>query len=163
MATYERSVRVRAPLERVWDFHSRVEGLERLTPDWLDLRVERVTGPDGEPDPDVLETGATIRLSAAPGGLGPRQRWTSRIVARERTDGSAYFRDEMVDGPFPTWLHTHSFYRDGDATVVRDRVRYDLPGGGLGRRLSPLAVVGFEPMFRYRHRRTKRLLETDRA
>jgi ligand-binding SRPBCC domain-containing protein len=158
METYERSVRVAAPLDRVWDFHSRVDGLEALTPRFLGLRVERVTGPDGDPDPDALETGAEIRLST---GLpvGPRQRWTSVIVDRERSAGAAYFRDEMVDGPFPEWLHTHLFYRDGDATVVRDVVRYELPGGGVGRRLGPLAVVGFEPMFRYRHRRTRELLE----
>ncbi len=158
MATYERSARVEAPFERVWDFHSRVEGLEALTPDFMGLRVERVTGPDGAPDPDVLEPGTEIHLST---GLpvGPRQRWTSRIVDRERFEAAAYFRDEMLEGPFPDWLHTHVFYRDADTTVVRDVVRYGLPGGDVGRRLGPLAVVGFEPMFRYRHRRTKELLE----
>ena len=158
METYERSVRVAAPLDRVWEFHSRIEGLEALTPQFMGLRVERVTGPDGDPDPAVLETGSEIHLST---GLpvGPRQSWTSVIVDRERFEGAAYFRDEMVAGPFPEWLHTHLFYRDGDGTVVRDLVRYELPGGGLGRRLGPLAVVGFEPMFRYRHRRTRELLE----
>jgi len=158
METYERSVRVAASLDRVWDFHSRVEGLEALTPRFMGLRVERVTGPDGDPDPDVLETGSEIHLST---GLpvGPRQSWTSVIVDRELFEGAAYFRDKMVAGPFPEWLHTHLFYCDGDATVVRDLVRYELPGGDLGRRLGPLAVVGFEPMFRYRHRRTRELLE----
>ncbi|MFD1526162.1 cyclase, partial [Halolamina salina] len=39
------------------------------------------------------------------------------------------------------------------------RVVYRLPLGGLGRALGPLGVVGFEPMFRYRHRQTKKLLE----
>jgi ligand-binding SRPBCC domain-containing protein len=157
--TYERSVRVAAPFERVWDFHSRVDGLEGLTPDWMGLRVEQVLGPDGESDPDVLESGAELHLSTAIAGIGPRQEWVSAITERERHDGAAYFRDEMREGPFPEWLHTHLFYRDGDETIVRDRVRYELPGGGLGRRLGPLAVVGFAPMFRYRHRRTRELLE----
>lgn len=161
MNTYERSVRVAAPLAEVWDFHSRVDGLEALTPNWLGLRVEGIRGPDGEPDPDVLTAGTAIHLSVRPGGLGPRQDWTTRIVARDRSDGAASFRDVMLDGPFPAWEHTHCFYRDGGATVVRDVVDYELPLGGLGRRLGPLAVVGFEPMFRYRHRRTKALLEGD--
>ena len=159
MATYERSVRVAAPFERVWDFHSTVDGLEALTPGWMGLRVEGVTGPDGEADPEVLDEGSEIRLSTALAGVGPRQRWTSEIVGRERFDGAGYFRDEMREGPFPEWVHTHLFYRDGDATLVRDRVRYELPGGALGRRLGPLAVVAFEPMFRHRHRRTRELLE----
>jgi len=163
VSTYERSVRVAAPFEAVWAFHSEVRGLEALTPDWLGLRVEGIRGPDGDPDPDVLVAGTAIHLSVRPCGLGPRQRWTTRIVAREVSDGAASFRDVMVDGPFPEWEHTHHFYRDGDETVVRDVVDYQLPFGGLGRRLGPLAVVGFEPMFRYRHRRTKALLEGDSA
>ena len=158
MRTYERSVRVGASLEDVWDFHSHLEGLEALTPGWLDLRVDAVTGPDGEPDPAVLAAGTEITLSTAILG-GPRQRWISRILARVWEDDAAYFRDEMLEGPFPTWVHTHLFYRDGDGTILRDRVRYELPGGRLGRQLTPLAVLGFEPFFRYRHRRTKRLLE----
>ncbi|MHB9285591.1 SRPBCC family protein [Halobacteriales archaeon Cl-PHB] len=159
MTTYERSVWVDAPLAAVWEFHSGVSGLEALTPDWFHLRVDAVLGPDGERDPAVLASGAEIRASVRPLGVGPRQRWTSRIVARGREDGTAYFRDVMDDGPFPEWEHTHLFYGDGDRTLVRDHVEYSLPGGELGRRVAPLAVVGFDPMFRYRHHRTKALLE----
>ncbi|SDJ74357.1 Ligand-binding SRPBCC domain-containing protein [Halovenus aranensis] len=160
MHTYERSVRVAAPFEEVWEFHSTEKGLEALTPDWMGLEVESVTGPDGEPEPDVLETGATIDASVRPFGVGPRQRWCSEIVARERSDGSGFFRDTMHDGPFPEWEHTHNFYADGDETVVRDHVEYELPLGPLDGLIGPLAVVGFEPMFRYRHRRTQTLLES---
>lgn len=160
MAWYERSVRVRAPLEAVWAFHSRIAGLKSLTPGWLNLRVEAIDGPAGEPDPDILEAGTVIRLSMAPFGIGPRQHWTSRITSRERREGAARFRDEMVDGPFPEWVHTHLFFQDGHETIVQDRVRYRLPIDGLNRRLNRLAVVGFEPLFRYRHRRTKERLES---
>jgi ligand-binding SRPBCC domain-containing protein len=159
MATYRRQTRVRAPLADVWAFHSRIEGLEALTPGWMGLSVEAVRGPDGTPDPGVLETGAEIEMALRPLGVGPPQRWTARIVARERDAGSAWFRDEMVDGPFDRWVHTHRFFADGDETVVDDRVEYALPGGAVGRAVDPLAVVGFEPMFRYRHRTTRRLLE----
>jgi ligand-binding SRPBCC domain-containing protein len=159
METYERSVRVAAPLAEVWEFHSTERGLVALTPGWMNLEIEGTRGPDGEPDPEVLETGSVVESSVRPLGVGPRQRWTSEIVARERDGGSAYFRDVMTDGPFREWTHTHSFFADGESTLVRDRVEYELPLGGLGRALGPLAVVGFEPMFRYRHRRTRELLE----
>jgi len=36
---------------------------------------------------------------------------------------------------------------------------YALPFGGVGEAVSRLARVGFEPMFRFRHRRTRELLE----
>ncbi len=160
MQRYERSVRVRAPLSEVWEFHSTTDGLEALTPDWMGLVIEDVRGPDGEADPEVLDVGSVITSSVQPFGIGPRQRWLSEIVARDHDEGSAYFRDEMVDGPFEEWTHTHLFYADGSETIVRDRVEYELPLGTLGRAAGPLAVVGFEPMFRYRHRRTKTLLES---
>ncbi|MDG5775081.1 SRPBCC family protein [Haloarculaceae archaeon H-GB2-1] len=160
MPVYERATRVDAPLSTVWDFHSNVDGLVALTPDWMRLRVERVVGPDGEPNPDLMTVGSRIESSVRPFGLGPRQRWTSVIVEREEGDGWARFRDTMEDGPFAHWEHTHTFHAEGDdATLVYDRVEYELPGGELGRALGPLAYVGFEPMFRHRHRETKALLE----
>jgi ligand-binding SRPBCC domain-containing protein len=159
MARYTRRTRVAAPLEQVWEFYGRIEGLEALTPRWMNLEVEAVRGPDGESDPEILETGSQIRLSMRPFGVGPRQRWVSRIVERERSAGSAMFRDDMQGGPFPTWVHAHRFFGDGDETVLVDDVEYELPCGPVGRAASPFAVVGFEPMFRYRHRKTKELLE----
>ncbi len=159
MRTYTRDVRVQAPFEAVWEFHSTERGLEALTADWLHLRVERVIGPDGTDDPAVLEPGAELSVSMQPLGLGPRQYWTSEIVARDRTDGSGYFRDEMVHGPFDHWQHTHSFFADGDETIVRDHVAYELPFGALGALAEPFSGIGFELMFRDRHRRTSQALE----
>jgi len=194
MPTYQREVRVAAPLDDVWAFHSRVEGLESLTPDWMGLRVEGVRRPDGDGEredagdergageDEVLTAGTELRLSVRPLGVGPRQRWTSRITRRERgdadsgsdatggssravrRDGAAVFEDEMVDGPFPEWHHRHQFYAvSDDETLVRDRVTYELPIVGrlpaVGGLLGPLGWLGFEPMFRERHRRTKRILE----
>ena len=160
MATYQRETRIRAPLEDVWAFHSSISGLEALTPDWMNLRVESVIGPDGSTDLDVLAVGAEVSLSIRPFGVGPRQRWRSVITARERTDGSAFFRDEMVDGPFETWVHTHSFYADDEETILRDHVEYAFPLGIVGDAATPFSRVGFEPMFRTRHRRTKERLES---
>lgn len=159
MDTYERASRVRAPLDRVVEFHSTGDGLEALTPSVLDLRVESVTGPDGEPDPDVLGAGSTITSSISPLGILPRQRWVSEIVERQVDEAVAGFTDVMNEGPFPHWRHTHRFFADGGDTIVYDRVEYELPGGPIGRAFGPCGVVGFEPMFRYRHRRTRELLE----
>ena len=158
MAVYERSTLVRAPLEEVWAFHSTVDGLVALTPGWLGLTVEAVRGPDGEADPEVLDVGSEVDLSLRPFGAGPRQRWTSRIVARERSADAAEFRDEMVDGPFDRWVHAHRFEAVEAGTRVVDRVEYALPLGPL-RWLSGAAWPGFEAMFAVRHRRTRRRLE----
>ena len=159
MPTYRRTTRVPAPIEDVWAFHSTVDGLRELTPGWMNLRIGGVEGPDGSPDPAVLVAGSEIQMSIRPFRVGPRQRWTSRIVERD-PDGettperSARFVDEMEDGPFRRWEHTHAFYADGEETLLVDTVAYRLPFGPLGDLAGPPAKVGFEGMFRDRHRRT---------
>jgi len=160
MPTYTRRTHVDAPLADVWAFHSRVDGLEALTPGFMNLEIEVVRGPDGEPDPEVLMQGSEIDMAMRPFGVGPRQRWTSVITGREEGNGVAWFRDEMRGGPFPQWKHTHRFRAAADdGTIIEDRLVYQLPLGLLGRALGPLGVVGFEPMFRDRHRRTRKVLE----
>lgn len=161
MPVYQRRTRVAAPLSEVWPFHSRLGGLTAITPAWMHMRVERVVGPEGEPltEGDELRPGTRLHISIRPFGVGPRQRWTSRIVERGESEGRAHFRDEMADGPFRRWHHTHQFFGDGDETVILDRVEYELPFGRLGAAVGPVARIGFEPMFRYRHRKTKELLE----
>ncbi|ERG94725.1 SRPBCC family protein [Haloquadratum walsbyi] len=159
MATYSRQIRINAPLESVWDFHSQISGLEALTPSWMNLDIESVTGPDGSANPDVLLEGSTIEMAMQPLGITPRQQWTSAITAREAGDGTAMFRDEMRGGPFSTWVHTHRFFADGMETILRDNVQYEFPGGALGNILSKFGVIGFEPMFRGRHQTTKQQLE----
>ncbi|MFC6771635.1 SRPBCC family protein [Halorubrum pallidum] len=159
MPTYRRTVRIPAPIDEVWAFHSTIDGLRRLTPDWMNLVIDGVEGPEGDTDPELLVEGARIRMSIRPFGVGPRQRWTSKII--ERTpDGDApvekraRFVDNMEDGPFRTWEHTHAFYADADQTLLVDSVDYRLPLGRLGDVAGPFAKVGFEGMFRDRHRRT---------
>jgi len=159
MATFVRETWLDAPLADVWAFHSTIEGLTVLTPDWLGLRVWSVYGPDGDPDPDELDVGAVVRLSIRPFGDGVRQTWTTRIVEREADDAAAMFRDVMVDGPFEEWVHTHQFYADRGGTLLRDVVAYELPFGPLGHVGTPFARAGLAAMFSYRHRRTHELLE----
>lgn len=159
MPVFEAETRVEAPLDDVWKFHSTTDGLEALTPGWMRLTVEETRGPDGEPNPEVLVEGSEVDVSLKPLGILPRVSWRSVILEREREGGRAYFVDEMEDGPFRRWRHTHEFVADGDATVVRDRVEYALPLWMLGRAGSPAFRVNAYLMFRHRHRRTRELLE----
>jgi len=157
MSTYRRRTRIRAPLAEVWDFHSTIDGLEALTPGWMGLSVESVRRPSGHDDTDELVEGTEITMASKPFGLAPETRWISRITDRRESEGYCMFRDDMLGGPFGLWIHTHEMYGDSGETVLIDTVEYELPSPAD--RLSPLAVVGFGPMFRYRHRKTKELLE----
>ncbi len=157
MSTYRRRSRIRAPLEEVWAFHSTIDGLEALTPGWMGLRVESVRGPEGDRDSETLVEGTEISMASKPLGVAPETRWISRITDRREGEGYCMFRDDMLGGPFDLWIHTHEMYGDSGETVLIDTVEYELPSPVD--RLNTLAVVGFEPMFRYRHRKTKELLE----
>jgi len=157
MATYRRRTRVRAPLDEVWAFHSTIDGLEALTPGWMGLSVESVRSPEGHGDTEELVEGTEIAMASKPLGVAPETRWISRITDRREGEGYCMFRDDMLGGPFGLWIHTHEMYGDSGETVLIDTVEYELPSPAD--RLNPVAVVGFEPMFRYRHRKTKELLE----
>lgn len=159
MATFKRQTRVRAPLERVWEFHSTVDGLIHLTPRWANIRVEDLRLPEGA-EGDVLVEGSEIDLSVKPFGVGPRQSWTSVITERREESigtgtGRAHFVDEMIGGPMAEWEHTHTFRAVGEETIVRDLVRYRTKLGGP---LDRLGEVGMALAFRDRHRRTREIL-----
>lgn len=159
MEVFEREVEVHAPLERVWAFHSAIDGLVAVTPDWLRLRVESVVHPEHVENDRSLAVGSEVELSVRPFGRGPRQHWRSTIEVARLETGSAVLRDRMVVGPFDHWEHTHAMYATENGTRLRDRVEYELrsvPGGAVA---DALAVVGLAPTFRYRHRRTRALLE----
>lgn len=158
MSTYERGVTVTAPFEDVWTFHSTTDGLQALTPSWMNLRIEEIRGPDGERNPEIMESGATAKASVRPMGLGPRMEMTTTIVERERNGDAGSFVDEMAGGPFAEWRHTHRFRAVGEQTHIHDHVESRLAGGAAGRLADRFAVLGLDPMFRYRHRRTKALL-----
>ncbi|MDY6775925.1 MAG: SRPBCC family protein [Halobacteria archaeon] len=148
---FESETYIDAPLEDVWEFHSGVEGLKSLTPGWMNLRLLEVENGDA----DELTEGSEIRLSVKPLGL-LRVSWTSTIVERESDfdEGRAVFVDEMERGPFERWRHTHGFERSDGGTVMRDTVEYE--SGKIPNSFVKLQLKGF---FRYRHSKTKKILE----
>ena len=79
-------------------------------------------------------------------------RWRPRNIGSKPTHPSG-------DTARPRAPPGNRFFADDGATVLSDRVEYQLPGGAVGRAVSPLGWVGFEPMFRGRHGKTKELLE----
>lgn len=156
MVVFERSTWINAPLPEVWDFHETPDSLKVITPDWMNLRIEGITGPTGDTTTAILEVGTVVRMSMRPFTVGPALSWRSRIVARQVDDQSAMFRDEMLDGPFPEWTHTHRFYAEDRGTRLIDRIEFQLPYLG---RVSSLGRIGLAPLFVYRHRQTRAILE----
>jgi len=66
-----------------------------------------------------------------------------------------------VRGPYALWQHTHGFEATDRGVLVRDRVRYALPFGPLGRLAHALVIHSLlARIFDHRFVRVRELLET---
>ncbi len=108
-------IRLPRPQEEVFAFFADAGNLEAITPPWLNFRI--VT-----PQPIHMEAGTLIDYKLRIRGLP--MHWRTRISAWEPP---FRFVDEQIRGPYRTWIHEHTFEADGDETLVRDHVRYDMP------------------------------------
>lgn len=109
-----------APPDEVFPFFSDAYNLEQLTPDFLEFRVLGTST-------EQLSEGSTIDYRLRVRGV--RLKWRSRI---DVWDAPRSFVDTQVKGPYKSWRHTHEFEEFDGGTIVRDVVRYELPGGVLG-------------------------------
>lgn len=134
------------PLDRVFDFFSNASNLERITPPELQFRIV-------SPQPIGMTTGALIdyRLKL----FGVPFRWRTRIAA---WDPPHRFVDEQLQGPYKTWIHTHTFESTAGGTRVRDRVEYALPFAPLGHIALPIVRRQLARIFRYREQAIRRIL-----
>jgi ligand-binding SRPBCC domain-containing protein len=125
----ERRQRIELPAERVFEFFSRAQNLQTLTPPWMGFEV--IT-----PEPIEMRPGALIDYRLKVHGVP--MRWRTRI---EEWEPPVRFVDVQLRGPYARWEHTHTFEPDGDhAVVIGDRVRYVLPLGPLGE-IAHVALV----------------------
>jgi ligand-binding SRPBCC domain-containing protein len=131
----------------VFAFFSDAFNLEAITPPWLRFRI--VT-----PRPIEMAEGTLIEYCLELHRLPVR--WLTRI---ETWEPGRRFVDVQVRGPYRLWHHTHTFEPSGEGTLVRDRVRYALPLGPLGR-LAHAAFVrrDLERIFDFRHEEVARRL-----
>ena len=143
MAEFIRSVILPFPADEAYRWHLRPGAFERLIPPWEDMVPP--------PRPEGIHEGSRVAFTLRKGPV--RLRWEA--LHRDFIEGRQ-FRDEQVRGPFPSWVHTHSFRADGAGdSVMEDRIVYGLPFGPLGRLLGGAMLErDLARLFAFRHRRT---------
>ena len=140
------SMRLRMPIERVFDFFGDAANLERITPP--ELRFTTLT-----PSPFTIRQGTRIdyRLSL----FGLPFKWRTEIT---KWNPPHEFEDVQLSGPYAQWIHLHRFYEDGGETVIEDEVRYRLPVPLLGVVAWPIVRLQLARIVRYRQKRIRELV-----
>ena len=130
------------PVEEVFDYFSRAENLETITPPWLRFHIV------GKSTPAIAEnTLIDYRLKIH----GVPARWQSKI---ERWQPNVEFVDSQTRGPYAKWHHTHRFESVSGGTLIHDDVIYRVPGGLVGKLvLSPLIRRDVSQIFNYRKKK----------
>lgn len=133
-------------LEEVFEFFSRAENLEILTPDFLHFKIVSI-------DPQPVQKGTLISYKLRVRGIPLR--WTSEI---REWDPPRQFVDFQTHGPYKLWHHTHRFIAEGNNTRIIDEVLYDLPFGLLGKLAHAVMVKSdVENIFHYREMKIQEL------
>ncbi|MEM9837470.1 MAG: SRPBCC family protein [Bacteroidota bacterium] len=110
-------------LEATWDFFSRPENLEKLTP--KDVSFEFLTPLKGV----VMYPGIAIQYRVSP-FPGFTTDWITEITQIKEYE---YFIDDQRVGPFALWHHQHHFRAiDDQTTEMKDILHYQAPLGILG-------------------------------
>lgn len=134
---FKSEIFINAPLDKVFDFFSKAENLEKITPPLVHFQF--IT-----PLPIHMEVGAIIDYKIRIHGVPVR--WRTRI---EEWVPGVKFVDVQVKGPFKYWHHTHEFrsaVSEGptgtiSGTMMNDTVRYLAPFGFLGELVTPIFVT----------------------
>ncbi len=142
-ATYRLSTWLWLPLPRtdVFTFFADATNLERITPPMLSFKVLTAL-------PIQMHPGTLIDYRI--GLRGIPMRWRTEITA---WDPPTRFADTQVRGPYREWVHTHTFEDEDGGTLMRDEVRYQVPGPTLLGRLAHACVVRRDVtrIFEFRH------------
>jgi len=141
-------------LEEVWQFFSRPENLDRITPDDMSFEIlSDVTGVE-------MYEGMLIQYKISP-IPGVKMNWVTEIThVRDRS----YFIDEQRFGPYALWHHQHHFVEQDGGVLMKDILHYKVPYGFIGTIADALFVdQKVEEIFSHREKITEKIFDFSAA
>jgi len=117
--TLKREKFIPSSIERVFDFFSRAENLNRITPPWFHFKIVTKI-------PIRMTKGTLIEYSLRLHGVPIR--WMSQITG---WDPPHSFVDTQLKGPYKIWIHQHLFQARDGGTFMQDIVKYAILGSIL--------------------------------
>jgi len=125
MTVLENWIRIDATPDKVWSVLASLDALGKYDPGVS--KVEIVSAAKDGP-------GAARRCDLTPGG------WFKERVADWRPNEALSFELYECSLPVRHLEHSYKLVRDGEATIVRQRMQYELKFGLLGKLLDALMV-----------------------
>jgi ligand-binding SRPBCC domain-containing protein len=140
--------RIPASLETIWNYFSRPDNLQQITPAHLGFKILSVY--HGE----AMYQGQIIEYKIKP-LLGIPVYWMTEITHVEE---GRYFVDEQRYGPYSMWHHQHHFKQISGGTEMTDLVHYKIPLSFLGTIANGLFVKSqLEQIFTYRFKKAEEI------
>jgi len=128
--------------DEVFSFFADETNLEKLMPQSFDFHVLGKSAP-------VLKEGTVVDFRFKLYGIPMH----GQVKILEWEPGRR-FVDELVKGPFKTWRHAHELWPMADGTLLRDRVRCQMPAGWFGNVLAGWKVENdIKSIFEFRRKR----------
>lgn len=114
--TLFRQTLIPAPIDEVFQFFSKAENLNRITPADLQFNIL-------PPLPLSMNKGVLINYQIKLQGIP--MKWKTEIT---HWSPPYSFQDTQLKGPYLLWKHLHIFKAKGNSTVMTDKVYYRVPG-----------------------------------
>lgn len=139
---------IQASAEEVFAFHEAPNAFERLQPPWQTAEIVQ--------PPTSLEVGTRVVIRVR---VGPF--WQTIVAEHVAYEPGKMFADQMIRGPFASWLHKHIVTPEGSMQCkLTDDIEYELPLGALGRTFGGgFARKNLERLFQFRHEVTREACE----
>lgn len=134
------------PLFEVFDFFSKAENLDELTPPELQFKIKT-------PLPIAMGQGTLIDYTIGLHGIP--MKWRTLISTWEPP---FRFVDEQLKGPYKIWIHEHRFEASENRTKMTDTIQFLSPGWFLEPLINRLFVKEkVEQIFEYRKQKLEEL------
>jgi ligand-binding SRPBCC domain-containing protein len=133
-------------IEKVWEFYTDIRHLEIITPKKLNLKIINTTNQKIILGQETIISAKIIIIERI---------WRSKITFFQQYE----YIDEMVEGPFIKWKHTHKFQRiNKNNTEIIDKVEFSLPYGIFGKISSIFFTKLLRQLFEHRKNETIKYL-----
>lgn len=131
MAIIELETVIRAPIDRCFDLARCIDLHTRSVEMTRETAIAGVTT-------GLIGLGQTVTWRGKHLGLWHTHQ--SEIVGYERP---TFFSDRMLAGRFKSFYHEHHFERQGDATLMRDMLKFEAPVPVLGKLAEILFLTSY--------------------